>query len=138
MATVRVWRANHNETGDSTCANKVPMRNLIQMRPIAFLLVLLILFFLTQPCQDVLGAPRSSSGENAFSQTSEDEDCDEGEDGCSPFCTCSCRQAPAGYFSVVVAREPKVLMTPTCSLEVEYDSLATADSANSIWQPPKH
>lgn len=108
------------------------------MRQIAFLLVLLILFFLTQPCQDVLGAPQSVSGESAFRQTTEDEDCDEGEDGCSPFCTCSCRQAPAGYFSVAAAPEPKILITSTRSLEVEYDCLATADSANSIWQPPKH
>lgn len=107
------------------------------MRPTAFIIVVYILFLLTQPCQDVLGAP-SVSGEVGISQGTEDEDCEEGDDGCSPFCICSCRQAPAGYVSIETEQEVTVSVRPENSSELEYECRIPSASLNPIWQPPKH
>ena len=108
------------------------------MRPTALILVLLILFFLTQPCQDVLGVPRVSGSETNIGSTAEDDDCEDGEDGCSPICICSCRQASAGYVSLYIEPEPSVVFVRSFSPDVEYKSLVTTSFSNSVWQPPKH
>ena len=108
------------------------------MRPTAFIIVVYILFLLTQPCQDVLGAPPSVYGEPAYSQGAKDEDCEDGDDGCSPFCICSCRQAPAGYVSIETAPDVRVALMPEYSSELEYECRITSASLNPIWQPPKH
>ena len=111
---------------------------LSQMRPTAFIIVVYILVLLTQPCQDVLGAPPSVSGEVGISQGAEDEDCEEGDDGCSPFCICSCRQAPAGYFSIETEPAMTISVKAEHSSELEYECRIPSASLTSIWQPPKH
>jgi hypothetical protein len=111
---------------------------LIEVRPTAFAIVFYILFLLTQPCQDVLGAPPLTRGEASASQTEEDEDCEDGDDNCSPFCICSCRQAPAGYFSIETARESKVIIEPVRTTEIDYTRGVSASFTGSVWQPPKH
>ena len=108
------------------------------MKPVAFAIILQIVFLLTQPCQDVLGAPPSLSGDPAYSQGAEDEDCEDGDDGCSPFCICSCRQAPAGYVSIEMALESNVVTTTELSSALEYRCRIPSASLDSIWQPPKH
>ena len=108
------------------------------MRSTAFIIVIYILFLLTQPCQDVLGAPPSVSGAVNISQGAEDEDCEDGDDGCSPFCICSCRQAPAGYVSIETGREVTVTVRTEHSSELEYECSIPTTALDPIWQPPKH
>ena len=108
------------------------------MRPIAFTIIVYILFLLTQPCQDALGAPPSFSGGAAVSQGANDEDCEDGGDGCSPFCICSCRQAPAGYFGFDSGIERKIATVPIRAEDLEYECRVPTATLDSIWQPPKH
>ena len=109
----------------------------MEVRPTAFVIVFYIIFLLTQPCQDVLGAQPSTRGEASASQTEEDDDCEDG-DTCSPFCICSCRQAPTGYFSIGTAPELKVTIEPVRTIEKPYTRRVTASYTGSVWQPPKH
>jgi hypothetical protein len=109
----------------------------MEVRPTAFVIVFYIIFLLTQPCQDVLGAQPSTRGEASASQTEEDDDCEDG-DTCSPFCICSCRQAPAGYFSIETAPELKAAIKAIGTSEKDYICRVPMSYAGSVWQPPKH
>ena len=111
---------------------------LIKVRPTAFVVVFYILFLLTQPCQDVLGAPSSFRGEASAGQAAEDKGCEDSDDNCSPFCICSCRQAPAGYFSIETAPKMKATIAPIWTIEEDYTCRITASYTGSVWQPPKH
>ena len=107
------------------------------MRPTVFVIVVYILFLLTQPCQDVLGARPSDGGRGSASIAADKGECED-ENSCSPFCICSCRQAPAGYFSYESAIQPKILTAPSRTPEIGYVCHVPFATLNSIWQPPKH
>ncbi|HEX6279296.1 MAG TPA: hypothetical protein VFZ49_04705 [Pyrinomonadaceae bacterium] len=114
------------------------MPNSIEVRPAASIIILFILFLLTQPCGDILGAPSQVGVETSFSQPANDDDCQDGEDGCSPFCICSCRQAPAGRFTIDSAPVRMVFIIVPQTSQIDYECRVTSPFTDPIWLPPKY
>ncbi|HLA96232.1 MAG TPA: hypothetical protein VK612_10960 [Pyrinomonadaceae bacterium] len=109
------------------------------MRSISYLLIVYVVFLLTQSCQDI--APRvneeawsGNASQQTFLTPTQGEDHSE---DCSPFCICSCRQVPNAYqsFSFGVTSGPDARDFAAGSFE--YSDPHARTFSGSIWQPPK-
>jgi len=103
------------------------------MRPTAFILSLLVLILNCIPCRDHAAFNRgTSNGQVVVAASHEGSQAD---DGCSPFCTCSCCASISMLYS-----SPQVGMFLPRSSEKKfpaYNAPFYSVERSSIWQPPK-
>ncbi|MCD1117772.1 hypothetical protein LO744_12970 [Chryseobacterium sp. C-17] len=92
---------------------------------------------LIMPCSDVKAQPV----ENSYSQVSlntEDPHSDITDDGCSPFCFCSCCQITVTAFKMEPFSELPVQVKTYFSKKILFDRNNIAYQLyDHIWQPPK-
>lgn len=105
------------------------------MRPISVVLIVYILFLLTQPCQDVFAAPKNINSSADIQQTEHEE---KEADECSPFCICSCCSLSVGYHSLTSVLEPNPVISIHRTNSTEYCEPHLNNFSDAIWQPPKH
>src|SRR5262245_56936464 len=103
------------------------------MRPLAFILGLLVLTLNWVPCGDHSAfTGGDSQRQTVYAASDRDAPCN---DVCSPFCTCSCCASVSILFSM-----PQVASTlPVVSSKKvpAYNAPAYSATLSSIWQPPR-
>ncbi len=108
------------------------------MKAVSFVIIVYVVFMLTQPCQDIAVFAGPCNKEIAsYADIEVSESKQETSDICPPLCICSCCGISAANHFASEALLPNRNGPVALAAPVSYERPYPAPFPNSIWQPPK-
>jgi hypothetical protein len=105
------------------------------MRSIRLLLALYILFLAVTPCSDEMVLVHEGKSISALSIKSDHNHSEADQDGCTPFCVCSCCAT-----NIQLSHATDIALVPffhNTKIITPYFDIPVLHGVKSIWQPPK-
>jgi hypothetical protein len=109
------------------------------MKAFIFAFVVYLAILSVQPCQDLIGGVRRDSEAVTVLASGQDQEIPTSgeQEECSPFCICSCRQAPTAFEHAFLPLPHDLIAAAASQPASHYKASHTSNPDNSIWQPPK-